>query len=734
MSVSLPTTAQDQIRAALDRRDYRSAHVQLRALRGLLSESDRISNVVDSCECLVFLGHPSSAAKLLAQVCSQLRNTDRHDSFARSCMVLAISQCYFLGRLDEARENASMALYTFKRVCGVAGIARTLNLLSNIDYLRGDYRQSIIHSNECEKLAAQSDLSRWVAVSRYNLASVYLKVGDLQRSRTMMAGLAERFSAMGDRTNGGRLEMTQCSLLIHSREFDLADAILQRSKPVRGMCAYPFEPGIWHEYMGELLLARGQFEAARLNLQRAIEIANTVADDSLLAQSRRLLAEVRLAEGDAEAALEEAARARVSIDKVGERFEDGAVHRVIGEAHARLGNTKAAREAFRHAIDVLQMIGARLEWARACLSAGRCTLFDDRERLGYLVEADRLFAEIGVEYWIAETRSVLNEILYREAPHTGGTRQPASVRDTQTIIATDPTMRQVLIMAGRMAESDIAVLISGETGTGKDVLARYIHDRSPRGQRPFVPIDLATIPESLLESELFGHCKGTFTGAREKQGLLGSADGGTVFLNEIGNIPLSLQAKLLEFLQSRRVRRLGETTSTTLDVRVVAATNADLSKAVAAGTFRDDLYFRLAQAGIALPPLRERPSDILPLIRHFLIEFGMSEARAVMLPAQPWVALARTHSWPGNIRQLRNFLWSLTTIAGTANAPDLFDLAENFIGLIDNGNLSEGSSPISEIELRGALERHNGNQRATARDLRVSEATVRNWMRRFRIR
>jgi len=680
----------------------------------------------------VFLGHPSAAARILARICAQLRSSDQHKLFAQSSMVLAISEYYFLGRIDEARENASMALYTFKRIDCVEGIARSLNLLANIDYFRGDYRQSIFHSTQCEKLARESGQTRWVAISRYNFGSCNLKLGNLHAAKEFLADLTDQFHAIGDRTNTWRVELTRCSLSIHLREFECADAALQRTKPLEGVAGYPFEPGIWHEYMGELLLARGHFDTARANLARAVEIANTVADDSLLAQSRRLLAEVRLAEGDARAALEEAERARVSIDKVGERFEDGAVHRVIGEAHGKLGNTIEARVAFRRAIDVLQMIGARLEWARACLSAGRCNLFDDRERLGYLVEADRLFAEIGVEYWVSETRTTLGELLHREAPNQGVRPKPTSI-ESDSIIAADPKSREVLGIAERMAASDIAVLLTGETGTGKDLFARRIHELSPRSRKPFVAIDLSTIPETLWESELFGHCRGTFTGAREKQGLLASAGGGTVFLNEVGNFPLVLQAKLLEFLETRRIRRLGETGAVTLDVRLIAATNVELSKAVATGEFRGDLYFRLASATLHLPPLRERRGDILPLIRHFLAEFGADEARLEGLSLRSWVASALEYDWPGNIRQLRNFLWNVTVIAGSANAPDLFDCADKLIKHVDKSNNAGSSPPVSAAELQRLLNQHDWNRRAVARELRVSEASVRNWLRRYGI-
>ena len=199
------------------------------------------------------------------------------------------------------------------------------------------------------------------------------------------------------------------------------------------------------------------------------------------------------------------------------------------------------------------------------------------------------------------------------------------------------------------------MLITGETGTGKELIARAIHNRSPRAGKPFVAINCGAIPENLLESELFGHVKGAFTGAvANKQGQFEAADGGTLFLDEIGEMPLALQVKLLRVLQERVVFRVGDTRAETVDIRIIAATNRDLEKEIAGGRFREDLYYRLNVVNVELPPLRERGDDMLVIARYLLSRYAREyDAKVKGLSPNAAVAI-RKHNWPGNIRELEN--------------------------------------------------------------------------------
>ena len=218
-----------------------------------------------------------------------------------------------------------------------------------------------------------------------------------------------------------------------------------------------------------------------------------------------------------------------------------------------------------------------------------------------------------------------------------------------------PAMRAVLDVLPRVAAADATVLLRGENGTGKGVLARALHAGSPRAARPFVTVNCPTLSEELLASELFGHARGAFTGAvRDQPGRVEAADGGTLLLDEIGEISPGLQAKLLRFLQEREFERVGETTTRHADVRVLAATNRDIEADVRAGRFREDLLYRLNVVELRLPPLRERPEDILPLARHFLAFFARAAARRPPELSPAAAQALAAYAWPGNVRELRN--------------------------------------------------------------------------------
>ena len=231
-----------------------------------------------------------------------------------------------------------------------------------------------------------------------------------------------------------------------------------------------------------------------------------------------------------------------------------------------------------------------------------------------------------------------------------------SIRATAQVFE-DPTSRALLAHLQQVAPSEASVLIIGQTGTGKELVARHVHNLSARRDKPFVAVNCGAFSETLVEAELFGHEKGAFTGAlTTKAGWFEEADGGTLFLDEIGDLPLPIQVKLLRVLQEREVVRLGSRKSIKINVRVLAATNVQLEKAINAGHFREDLYYRLNVVSLVLKPLRERPGDILPLIRHFIAEYsrrlGQGEVR---LDAQAQRKLL-DYSWPGNIRELENVI------------------------------------------------------------------------------
>ncbi len=233
-----------------------------------------------------------------------------------------------------------------------------------------------------------------------------------------------------------------------------------------------------------------------------------------------------------------------------------------------------------------------------------------------------------------------------------GDRAGVALRNWQGIVGASPAMERVFRMAALVSRRDTTVLIGGESGTGKDLLARAIHNAGPRARQPFVVINCAAIPETLLESELFGYTKGAFTGASQSRtGRVHAAHGGTLFLDEIGDMPLPLQSKILRFLEQGEIQRIGSTDTLKVDCRILAATNADLPEQVKSRQFREDLYYRLAVMPIAVPPLRERMSDLPALCAGFLERFCPGTALG-----EEALALLGEHRWPGNVRELRNVM------------------------------------------------------------------------------
>jgi DNA-binding NtrC family response regulator len=248
------------------------------------------------------------------------------------------------------------------------------------------------------------------------------------------------------------------------------------------------------------------------------------------------------------------------------------------------------------------------------------------------------------------------------------------------IVATTPPMRALLIKIGRLAYTDISVLITGETGTGKTKIARLIHEHSHRNGKPFVSINCASVPEQLLESELFGHMRGSFTGATDSRaGLFEEADQGTIFLDEIDTLSPAMQAKLLSVLQDRQIRRVGSNKPKTMDVRVISASNQDLGNLIDRGHFRSDLYFRINGVRLQLPPLRERLEDLRLLLEVFIKRYGRKYGRRGLHITARAMTHVMAYPYPGNVRQLENFVEQMVVFADEAGAIDLDTLPEDLL-------------------------------------------------------
>lgn len=303
------------------------------------------------------------------------------------------------------------------------------------------------------------------------------------------------------------------------------------------------------------------------------------------------------------------------------------------------------------------------------------------------------------------------------------------------LIGDSPSMEQVRRLIAKVAPTDSTVLVLGDTGTGKELVARAVHDQSLRAEMPFVPINCGALPENLIESELFGHRKGAFTGAEEHRiGLFEVANGGSLFLDEIGELPKSMQAKLLRFLESGEVRRVGENESFTCDVRVICATNRRLDEMVAEGTFREDLWFRVNTFEIGLPPLRERAGDIPLLARHLAARKGRRAGSDDPLFTPEALAALQRHCWPGNVRELANVIEHALILSDQGpirleHLPHRFAGKPSTTGAAPVLRAASGPCSLRELELQAiqdALDRSGGNKQKAAEELGISLKTLYN--------
>lgn len=311
-----------------------------------------------------------------------------------------------------------------------------------------------------------------------------------------------------------------------------------------------------------------------------------------------------------------------------------------------------------------------------------------------------------------------------------------------SFISQSSKMEEVLSVAVRVADSKATILITGENGTGKEVLAKSIHFISPRKNNPFIAVNIPALPETLLESELFGHEKGAFTGAdKMKKGRFELADKGTIFLDEIGDIPLSIQVKLLRVLQEHQFERVGGTENINIDVRIIAATNHNLENKIKDGSFREDLYYRLNIVGIHIPPLRERKEDILPLIDFFIHRYSQENNRSDIEISKEAIDLLMKYNYPGNVRELENIIERAVVLART-NILATSDLPLTVKGMkfeaqlpeLGKGTLNEQVEALEKRLIFDALQESGGNQTKAGKLLGITERNLRYKLQKYEIK
>jgi DNA-binding NtrC family response regulator len=341
---------------------------------------------------------------------------------------------------------------------------------------------------------------------------------------------------------------------------------------------------------------------------------------------------------------------------------------------------------------------------------------------------------------LSELQSLLQRVAARRAlkRHAASIERSSNANPSTSpkLIGDSRAMSDVLQLIRKVAPTQSTVLIRGETGCGKELVARGVHDQSLRRGKAFVAVNCGALPEHLIESELFGHKKGSFTGAdSQREGLFEVANGGSIFLDEIGELPLSMQAKLLRVLESGDIRRVGDNQTMHVDVRVICATHRDLDNMVETGTFREDLMFRINTFEIHVPALRERMEDVMPLAKHLYLRHRPEHATIEELFSEETVQILKQHPWPGNVRELANVVEHATILC---DYPPILPehLPRHFSDKrikreIKSVNMTLGTSPLSlremeRVAVQDAIERHNGNKPAAAEELGISLKTLYN--------
>ncbi len=704
-----------------------------------------------------------------------LRTEDQIDSLATRARIH--QQCaealFRLTRLSESRVSGDRARALAQECGDLNQMAHALNLLGRVAYREGDlprardqYEQALaffrsvgddvgsayahnnlglVHKNLCEWSAAISHLNRALEIrrrhgrfaesanvlvnlgivhqksGRWDLAGecftearqIYLQVGDLLRLAAVTIGLG----------NVARLER---------RFVDAENLLLEALERARAQAAQR-EEVLALEFLGELDFDRARPQPALDRYETALTLANRIAPEGdLVVELERRRAEALVALGRLDEAGVSCRHAQDLALKIQDRLEYAVTFRVAGAIAALRGKRDEAVAEWQRSIKLLGDCNEGFEQGRALLEFARFAgNADEARRCCY--RAGALFANLSTSHWLERAEDELRTQV--QNGNEPAPARPASLMGKRHrapgLVACSPEMRRVESLARRAAATELSVLITGETGTGKELVARTIHALSPRQSRPFLAVNCGALRADLALSQLFGHRKGAFTGAHaEGVGLVEAAHGGTLFLDEVGELPHDVQVTLLRFLESGEYLRLGETQVRRADVRLIAATNRLLRGSDAERMFRRDLLFRLNEIEIQLPALRERHGDIVPLARHFITFYGGIDGPRLTIDAE---SVLVSYAWPGNVRELENVMKRIAALHAGDETVDSSALL-SFLSHPGAEPLRPAARPGDERSaILAAYSDAHGNKSRVAEILGVSRKTLYARIKRLQI-
>ena len=694
MTAKVLTTTEELLR----NRDFAAALSSLETVdTSLLSRSDYGLYCILLTEARAFLG--TYEHEHVDEAIEVFRYSAETNLFARAKYVrgwlLSLQ-----GKHREAKQELLEAYANYLRCNDQKHAATTLNRMAYGAVQTGDIQSAIESLDSTLEIYRDTDDQLSLTRGAHNLGYVLWSTGRLTKSQEMYSKYPLTNLETDEKL---AFNYHYNSAIPYALKGDIKEARKRMAKCKPYLETYKREKAIYFENLGLINILDGKYAAAKKALTEGLELSLTIAPESaLISQNKRLFGDLYIATEKYDLAEKYATEALVVAEKINERVEIAACWRVFAQVAHHRGEDAKAREWYDKAIDLFNLIGTRYELAVTRYLAAASGLYNASERTAMLYMAREYFEAEEVAPFIAKVQAQLSQQPSRAKVDKGSDGCP-------TIITVNDEMKKLLDLAEHVAQSEMTVFLTGDTGTGKDLLARYIHFCSGRTGE-FVTVNAAAIPNPMIEAELFGHTKGAFTSAdKDRKGLIEQADKGTFYLNEIADATPEFQAKLLEVLETRQVRRLGTNTSKKVNFRLIAATNHDLKERMHDGHFRVDLYHRLNEIPLTLPPLSARTEDIPLLVEYFLTDSG-SKPNGDGDALERLSAALRLQDFPGNVRELQARVGHLAMVS-RGNIDRMIELAQQ--------------SESERDQLLHALESCDWNRTRAARMLGVSEATIR---------
>ncbi len=662
-----------------------------------------------------------------------------------------------MGEPDRAREDIEAAYSLFKVLGEEFDGARAANLMGILNLREGSFAAAQKWFRRALEGHTRLGMLKNMGGNHLNLGITAYKLGDLGQAMIEFESAAGLLKSVAAGVSLCRLDIARGNTLRLMRDFPGAKEYLLNAYESAGRYLLSREEALALEFLGDVARDENRLERARRYYSRALAIAGAIAPDGdIIMEVMRRQGEALLMMGRAHEAMPVLQRALSLAVKQKDHFEESVICRVLAAALLELGDLDSAAGQINKAVDQLRDLNARHELMQALMQ--RATIAQARAESGLHTDPVGVLAaawqdamgaldlalKTEVDHWILNGRRLLNGISNRRQLHEQNNLQSGTgaeaKRGQAPIVHVSSCMRDVIQLTDAFADSQEPVLITGETGTGKELFARRLHQRSSRRDHELVSVNVSAIAESMFAREFFGHVRGAFTGAdADVGGLAAHAHGGTLFLDEIGDLPLELQPRLLRLLQDGSYQAVGDPQERHTNLRLVAATNADLKQLVSEGRFRADLYYRLKILELKIPPVRERREDILPLLRFFLAEAAGRVVDVASYFNANSLDRIQCHQWPGNVREVAMVARQAhVQLASRGSAcVELEDAEGHPVFLTGPGTMGRDSSPslvrVSQPAAQGsmgrsrilmALTESEGNRAEAARKLGVSRSTL----------